>query len=78
MYAYQSSFIISGLVSVQKFERQKFQSCYTLSFKSFFVCLSFAVVGFELRAFTLSHSFFVMGVFEIGSHELFARAAFEL
>jgi hypothetical protein len=39
----------------------------------------FVVLGFELRAFTLSHStspifffFFVMGIFEIGSHELVA------
>jgi hypothetical protein len=33
------------------------------------------VLGFELKAYTLSHStnsFFVMGVFEIGSYELFA------
>jgi hypothetical protein len=33
------------------------------------------VLGFELRAYTLSHSissFFVMGFFKIGSHELFA------
>jgi hypothetical protein len=33
------------------------------------------VLGFELRAFTLSHStshFFVMGLFEIRSPELFA------
>jgi hypothetical protein len=35
---------------------------------------SFPVLGFELRAYTLSHStslFFVMGFFEIGSQELF-------
>jgi hypothetical protein len=34
------------------------------------------VLGLELRAYTLSHStspFFVMGFFEIGSHELFVR-----
>jgi hypothetical protein len=34
----------------------------------------FVVLGFELRAYTLSHSTsptFVMGFFEIGSHELF-------
>jgi hypothetical protein len=33
----------------------------------------FSVLGFELRAYTLSHStrpFFVMGFFEIGSSEL--------
>jgi hypothetical protein len=39
-----------------------------------------AVLGFELRAYTLSHispPFFVMGFFEIGSPELFARAGFE-
>jgi hypothetical protein len=40
----------------------------------------FEVLGFELRAYTLSHStrpFFVMVFFKIGSHELFARAGFE-
>jgi hypothetical protein len=38
----------------------------------------FAVLGFELRAFTLSHSttLFVLGVFEIGSCKLFAWAGF--
>jgi hypothetical protein len=38
------------------------------------------VLGLELRAFTLSHStspVFVKGVFQIGSHELFAQAGFE-
>jgi hypothetical protein len=40
----------------------------------------FAVLGFELRASTLSHStspFFVMGFLEIGSHKLFAWAGFK-
>jgi hypothetical protein len=40
--------------------------------------LFFAVLVFELRAFTLSHStipIFVKGFSEIGSHELFARLA---
>jgi hypothetical protein len=35
----------------------------------------FLVLGFEFRAYILSHStspIFVKGVFEIGSHELFA------
>jgi hypothetical protein len=45
--------------------------------------LLFVVLGFELRAYTLSHttshpSFFCEGFFEIGSHELFAQAGFEL
>jgi hypothetical protein len=34
----------------------------------------FAVLGFEFRTYTLTHStspFFVMGFFEIGSEELF-------
>jgi hypothetical protein len=34
------------------------------------------VLGFELRAYTLSHSirtFFVMGFFEIESHKLFPQ-----
>jgi hypothetical protein len=46
---------------------------------SFFVCL-FVVLGFEFRAYTLNHStspFFVLGVFEIGSCELFAEAGFK-
>jgi hypothetical protein len=40
-----------------------------------------AVLGLELGADTLSHftsPFFMMGFFEIGSHELFAWAGFEL
>jgi hypothetical protein len=40
----------------------------------------FAVLGLELRAFTLSHStspIFVIRFFEIGSGELFAWAGFE-
>jgi hypothetical protein len=41
----------------------------------------FAVLRLELRAYTLSHStlepFFVMGFFEIGSRQLFARAGFK-
>jgi hypothetical protein len=43
----------------------------------------FAVLGFELKAYTLSHStspfffFLVMSFFEIGSHKLFFRAGFE-
>jgi hypothetical protein len=48
-------------------------------FKLYFIF--FAVLGLELRAFTLSHSTspsFVMGFFEIGSCELFVWAGFEL
>jgi hypothetical protein len=44
--------------------------------RSFF----FLLLGFELRAYTLSHStspIFVMGFFEIGSRELFAQVGFE-
>jgi hypothetical protein len=39
----------------------------------------FPVLGFELRAYTLSHppAFFVIGFFEIGFHELFTQAGFE-
>jgi hypothetical protein len=40
----------------------------------------FVILGFELRAFTLSHytsPIFVMGFFEVGSRELFAWAGFE-
>jgi hypothetical protein len=42
--------------------------------------LFFVVLGFELRAYTLSHStslIFVVGIFEIGSHKLFAQDGFE-
>jgi hypothetical protein len=46
----------------------------------FFFLFRFAVLGLELRAYTLSHStaLDVLGVFEIGSHELFAQAGFKL
>jgi hypothetical protein len=40
-----------------------------------------AVLGFELRAYTLSHftsPFFVLGIFKIGPKKLFAPASFEL
>jgi hypothetical protein len=52
------------------------------SLEDFF--FSFAVLGFELRACNLSHSwwsgepFLVKDVFEIGSCKLFAWAGFEL
>jgi hypothetical protein len=41
-----------------------------------YLFIYFAVLGLELRAFTLSHSpsHFSEDVFEIGSHELFAQA----
>jgi hypothetical protein len=51
--------------------------------KAFFFCFDlffFAVLGFKLRAYTLSHStsyFFVKDFFETGSLELFAQAGFE-
>jgi hypothetical protein len=47
-------------------------------FLSFFFFL--VVLGFELRAYTLSHStcpFFVMGFFEMESPKLFAQAGFK-
>jgi hypothetical protein len=47
----------------------------------YLICLFIAVLGFELRAFTLSHStspIFVKSFFKIGSQELFAQAGFEL
>jgi hypothetical protein len=45
--------------------------------------LFFSVLGLEFRAFTLNHFttnpfFFVIGIFEIGSHELFACLALNL
>jgi hypothetical protein len=42
----------------------------------FFFFFFFLVLGFELRAFTLSY--FVKGFFGIGSCKLFAQAGFEL
>jgi hypothetical protein len=47
----------------------------------FVVSFFFALLGFELMAYTLGHStspFFVLGIFKIVSHELFAWAGFEL
>jgi hypothetical protein len=47
---------------------------------NFFFFFLFAVLGLDLWAFTLNHStspIFVVGIFEIGSHELFAQAGFE-
>jgi hypothetical protein len=44
------------------------------------IVIIFAVLGLELRAYTLSHStspFFVIGIFEIGSYKLFAQTGFE-
>jgi hypothetical protein len=40
----------------------------------------FSVLRLELRPYTLSHptSLFVMGIFEIGSQELFSLVDFEL
>jgi hypothetical protein len=49
-----------------------------LPFLSFFYFL--AVLGLEVKAYTLSHStnpFFVMGFFEIGFCNLFAWSNFE-
>jgi hypothetical protein len=46
----------------------------------FFFFFFFAVLGFELRTYTLSHStspFFVKGRFDIGCHKLFVQAGFE-
>jgi hypothetical protein len=53
---------------------------FSFSF-GFFWGFFLVVLGFELRAYTLSHStspVFVMGFFEIGSHRLFTWAGFEL
>jgi hypothetical protein len=44
------------------------------------IYLFFAVLGIELKAFNLSHyvsTFFVMGIFQIGSPKLFAWTVFE-
>jgi uncharacterized membrane protein SirB2 len=54
-----------------------------------FLFIYFVILGFELRAYTLSHStsplcfcfvcvcVCVMGFFKIGSHKLFAQAGFK-
>jgi hypothetical protein len=51
------------------------RTCSVLLFSDFF----FAVLGLELRAYTLSHSTspFLWFFFDIGSCELFAQAGFE-
>jgi hypothetical protein len=60
----------TGLPSLQSPKPIHFGSCYL------FVCLFLCVLGFELRAYTLSHStFFVKGFFKTGSWELFAHLA---
>jgi hypothetical protein len=49
--------------------------------KKEYIFLFFAVLGLELRAFTLSDStspIFCEGFFKIESHKLFAWAGFEL
>jgi hypothetical protein len=46
-----------------------------------YIFLFYSVLGLELRPYTLSHSispFFVIGVFEIGSLELFAKLSSNL
>jgi hypothetical protein len=52
---------------------------FSLTSVIFVFLFIFAVLGLELRAFTLSHSpaLFVIGIFKIGSHELFAKAGFK-
>jgi hypothetical protein len=51
----------------------------TSVFWGFFLFFVFAVLGFELRAYTLRHStslfVYVMGFFKVGSCELFAQLA---
>jgi hypothetical protein len=45
-----------------------------------FFLIFFLVLGFELKAYTLSHStspFFVMVFFELGSHKLFVWVGFD-
>jgi hypothetical protein len=42
----------------------------------YFILFIFAVLGFELRAYT--SPFFVKDIFEIGSHKPFAQAGLKL
>jgi hypothetical protein len=52
-----------------------------LQIQFFSLLFVFVVLGFELKAYTLSHStspFFVMSFFQIGYCELFSQADFEL
>jgi hypothetical protein len=54
---------------------KRFVGCWSLLFLGSFLGF-FLVLGFELRAYTLSHStspFFVMDFFEIESFKLFAQ-----
>jgi hypothetical protein len=55
-------------------------ACWILGFwpAPVFIYLFLEVLGFKLRAYTLSQSFCVLGIFEIGFHKLFAQAGFKL
>jgi hypothetical protein len=73
--------IVESLMCLQWFDQIEKVKC---SFLMFFVCLVsfffFLALGFELRAYTLSHStnpFLCDEFFEIWSHELFAQDGFE-
>jgi hypothetical protein len=58
--------------------KSQFSSFQVSLFLNFIAFFFFVVLEFELRAFTLSHSLFAVGIFEIRSQELFARTGFEL
>jgi hypothetical protein len=70
----ESLFPVRGLREVGALKRTKEELS---SDRFLFFFFFFAILGFELRAFTLSYStsqsFFVKGVFKIGSHKLFAQ-----
>jgi hypothetical protein len=62
----------SAILFLQKF----FFASFSFLLSLFFLM----ILGFELRAYTLSHStspFLVMGFFEIGFHGVFVQAGFE-
>jgi hypothetical protein len=66
----------------QKTVKRQFRERKKIFAKSY-ICLFIVVLGFEQRAYTLSHStsplpFFVKGFFEIGSFTLFAWGGFKL
>jgi hypothetical protein len=54
--------------------------CFPFIFPDETLFFAFAVLGLELKAYTLSLStspFFVIGFFKMGSHEVFAQAGFK-
>jgi hypothetical protein len=63
---------------MEAFGRRLIQISWSRYLFCLFVCFCFVALGFELRAYILSHSTSpFLGFFEIGFHKLFAQAGFE-